>query len=123
MKANGVKVPNTSSEKTIRPALTPEAREKRLVSLAWDLAEKQLIEGTASSQVITQVLKMGSSRENLEQETMKLQQELIKAKKEQLESEKRTEVLYKDALAAMRTYSGSDIEPMMDDIVENDYNE
>ena len=120
MKTNGIKVPSTSSDRKIRPALTPEARENQMISLAIDLAQKQLIEGTASSQVITHFLKLGSSREKLEQETMKKNQELIEAKREQLESEKRTEELYKDALAAMRTYSGSEIEPQIENVVEDD---
>ena len=120
MKTSGIKVPGTSSEKKIRPALTPEARENQMISLAIDLAEKQLLEGTASSQVITHFLKLGSSREKLEQETMKKNQELIEAKKSQLESEKRMEDLYAGAIAAMRTYSGNDAEPEIDRIAGDD---
>ena len=120
MKTNGIKVPGTSSEKKIRPALTPEARENQMISLAIDLAERQLLEGTASSQVITHFLKLGSSREKLEQETMKKNQELIDAKKLQLESEKRMEDLYAGAIAAMRTYSGNDAEATIDTVAGDD---
>lgn len=122
MKSNGIDISKSTSDKKIRPALTPEARENQMISLAIDLAEKQLLEGTASSQVITHFLKLGSSREKLEQETMKKNQELIDAKRETLESEKRTEVLYKDALAAMRSYTGSDIDPRMqeENVMEDD---
>lgn len=97
-----------STKKPLRPALTSDARENQMISLAIDLAEKQLREGTASSQVITHFLKLGSSREKLEQEVMQKNKELIDAKKGALESGKNSEKLYMDALKAMRTYSGSD---------------
>lgn len=99
---------NSNGDRKIRPALTPEAREDQMISLAIDLAERQLIEGTASSQVITHFLKLGSSRERLEQETLRKNQELIEAKKENLNSTKTQEELYKNALVAMRMYSGQD---------------
>lgn len=93
-----------------RPASTPEAREKQMVSLAIDLAEKQLEEGTASSQVITHYLKLGSMREQLEREKIKQENELLKAKVEAIEAAKRSEELYQKALDAMRTYSGQNRE-------------
>lgn len=98
-----------SPKKEIRPrppALTPEGRENQLISLAIDLAEKQLSEGTASSQVITHYLKLGSTKERLEKEKLEKENELLKAKTESLQSAKRVEELYKDALNAMRRYSG-----------------
>ena len=90
-----------------RPALSPEARENQLVSLAVDLAEKQLIEGTASSQVITHYLRLGSTKEKLEKEILEKQKELIEAKTESLQSSKRVEELYANALEAMKNYSGN----------------
>ena len=95
-----------TSVKKMRPALTPEARENQLISLAVDLAEKQLREGTASSQVITHYLKMGSTKERIEQEIREKQKELISAKTESLQSSKRIEELYSNAIKAMRRYSG-----------------
>ena len=92
--------------KRIRPALSPEARENQLVSLAVDLAEQQLIEGTASSQVITHYLKLGSTKEKLEQQFKEKQMELMDAKTETLKSTQRIEELYTKALNAMRNYSG-----------------
>ena len=89
-----------------RPALSPEARENQLVSLAVDLAEKQLMEGTASSQVITHYLKLGSIKERKELEMMEQQMELVKAKTEALHSAQRVEELYANALKAMKDYSG-----------------
>ena len=99
----------SKSERKIRPALTPEARENQMIALAVDLAEKQLLEGTASSQVITHYLKMGSTKERLEREIMKEQKEMLKAKSEALKSEKRVEELYAQALDAMRKYSGQEV--------------
>ena len=91
--------------KKIRPALTPEARENQLISLAVDLAEKQLVEGTASSQVITHYLKLGSTKEKIEKEILEKQKELISAKTEALKSAERIEELYTEAIRAMREYN------------------
>lgn len=90
----------------IRPALSPELREMQMISLAVDLAEKQLMEGTASSQVITHYLKLGSTKEQIEKEILEKQKELITAKTEALRSQKRVEELYANALQAMRIYNG-----------------
>lgn len=92
--------------KKIRPALTPEARENQLVSLAMDLAEQQLIDGTASSQTITHFLKLGSEKEKLELEKIKRENELLKAKVGAIESAKEISKLYEEAIIAMKTYSG-----------------
>lgn len=93
-----------------RPATTPEAREDQLIAKAVDLAEKQLEEGTASAQVLSIYLKLGSSRERLEQERLHHENELLQVKREAIESQKRVEELYISALNAMRSYSGQ--EPM-----------
>lgn len=89
-----------------RPATTDDAREGQLVSLAIDLAEKQLSEGTASAQVITHYLKLGSTRERLEQERLSRENELLNSKVEMMASAKRVEELYAAALDAMRNYAG-----------------
>ncbi len=89
-----------------KPATTPEGREGQLVSAAVDLAEQQIREGTASSQVITHFLKLGSTREKLEQQRLEHENELTRVKIEALESQKRVEELYKEALDAMRSYAG-----------------
>lgn len=96
----------SSSQKKMRPAFNPEARENQLISLAVDLAEKQLREGTASSQVITHYLKLGSTKERIEKEILEKQKDLITAKTEALQSQKRIEELYADAIGAMKRYSG-----------------
>ena len=91
----------------MRPALTPEARENQLISLAVDLAEQQLRDGTASSQVITNYLKLGSTKERIEKEILEKQKMLIEAKTQSLQSAQRIEELYTKALSAMRNYSGN----------------
>ena len=90
------------------PALTPEARENQLIAAAERLAEKQLLEGTASSQVIVHYLRLGTSRERLEKEKIHYETEMLKAKKESLESAKRTEDLFARAIEAFRSYRGED---------------
>lgn len=100
-------VSSSKPPRKMRPALTPEARENQLVSLAVDLAEKQLMEGTASSQVITHYLKLGSTKERIEKEILEKQKELIVAKTESLHSVKKMEELYVKAIEAMKSYSGN----------------
>lgn len=100
------KTSKEGTEKKIRPAITPEARENQMIALAVDLAEKQLIEGTASSQVITHYLKLATTKEKIEREILEKQKELIVAKTENLQSAKRIEELYSNALKAMQNYSG-----------------
>ena len=90
----------------MRPAISPEARENQMISLAMDLAEQQLRDGTASSQLITEFVKRGSTKARLEKEILKEQKELMAAKTESIQSAKRVEELYTNALNAMRRYSG-----------------
>lgn len=101
-----IKVTSDNKDKKLRPALTPEARENQLIYLATDLAESQLKAGTASSQVITHFLKLGSMKEKIEQEILLKQKDLITAKTEALQSSKRIEELYSNAIIAMKSYSG-----------------
>lgn len=88
------------------PAKTPEGRENQLVSLAVDLAERMLRDGTASSQVIVHFLKLASTREKLEQTRLENENLLLAAKVDHMQSAKRMEELYEQALSAMRRYSG-----------------
>lgn len=89
-----------------KPALNPEAREQQMISYAVSLAEKQLREGTASSQVITHYLKLATKKDKLENEKLELEKELLVAKTEALQSTKRIEELYGKAITAMSTYAG-----------------
>jgi hypothetical protein len=90
------------------PAKTVEGRENQLIALAVDLAEKQLADGSASSQVISHYLKLGSTRERLEKEILEQQKDLLVAKAESIRSAKKIEELYKNALDAMKNYGGRD---------------
>lgn len=103
-----MKVPKQpkGSEEMYISAMTPEARENQLISLAVNLAEKQLREGTASSQVITHYLKLGSTKERMEKEMMQEQIKLLTAKTEALQSAKHVEELYTEAIAAFKRYNG-----------------
>ena len=90
------------------PAMSPDARENQMIALATALAEKQLIEGTASSQVITHFLKLGTSLALLEKAKLKKENELLTARTEAIQSAKISEELYQEAITAMKSYvSGS----------------
>lgn len=97
--------PTTTTRRT-RPALSPEARENQLISYAVDLAEQQLRDGTASSQVITHFLKLGSTKERIEKEILEKQKDLIEAKTKAYQASDEIKEMYAEALKAMRTYSG-----------------
>lgn len=103
------------SSRVPAPATTPEARENQLISLAINLAEQQLREGSAASQVITHFLKLASTRERLEQSRLENENLLLSAKIEQIASGKRMEELYEKALNAMKTYRGDSSESYDED--------
>lgn len=104
----------------MRPALTPEAREGQMISLAMDLVEERLRNGTATSQETTHFLKLGSMREKLERERLKNENLLSQAKVEAMRSERRQEELYDRAIRAMQRYSGQYNEDEDDDEDEED---
>ena len=110
MAKSKVKSVNTTNKVKRRAAMSPEAREDQLISEAVDLAEEQIINGTASSQVITHFLKLGSMKERLEREKLQNENELLKAKVKNLESAERSEEMYRKVINAMREYSGNDID-------------
>lgn len=93
-----------------RRATTPEGRENQLMALAVDLAEKQIREGTVSAQVLSHYLKLASSREQLEQQRLRHENELLRVKAEALASAKSAEELFERAVRAMKSYSGNETE-------------
>lgn len=101
-----VRTSTTKPTQKRRPALTPEAREQQLISLAVDLVEQRLIDGTASSQETTHFLKLATQKYRTETEILKSQKEMIEAKTETLKSQKRMEGLYEEAIKAFRNYNG-----------------
>lgn len=88
------------------PATTPQAREDQLVSMAYDLVEQRIRDGSATGAELVQLLKWGSSKERLEKELLEKDLELKQAKTEALQSAKRIEELYDEAIKAMRSYGG-----------------
>ena len=101
------KTNSSNTDKKIRPALTPEARENQLIALAVDLVQQRLLDGSASSQETTHFLKLGSMKNQLEMEKLREENKLLKAKTESIQSAKRVEELYAEAINAMRRYSGN----------------
>lgn len=97
------------------PANTPEERESQLVDLAYDTAETQMRNGTASAQVLSHFLKMGTARENLEREKLRHENELLQARRQSLEREGDILEMYQKAMTAMTTYQGREVEPEPED--------
>lgn len=100
-------MPNKKKHQTLREPTTMEAYENQMISLSMKLAKQQLIDGTASSQVISHFLKLGSTKERLERERLEEENKLLRAKTEALESSRRAEELYAEAIAAFSKYSGA----------------
>ena len=100
---------NTSKPK-MRPALSPEARENQLISLAYDLVEERLLDGTATSQETTYFLKLASSKTRLENEKLMEENKLLRAKTEAIQAEKKNEEFYTKVLAALKKYNGQSSE-------------
>ena len=103
------KVKTTSSSSTTRksrPPLSPEADEQICISLAIDLVKERLRNGTASSQETTHFLKLATSKAKIEKEILEKQRDLIVAKTEVMQSQKRSEELFAEAVKAFRGYSG-----------------
>lgn len=88
------------------PATTPDGRERQLIAAAYDLAEEQIRNGSATAQVITHFLKLGTEREKLERQRLQGENELLKAKVESIASSAKTQELYEKALEAFTSYRG-----------------
>jgi len=112
---------STSRSKPKTPkARSPEAREKQLINMAMDLAQTQMEEGTATAQVITHFLKLGTEAEKLAREKLEAENNLLKARVEALASQQKVEELYAEALSAMRKYSGSEEDDPFKDEFDDD---
>ena len=90
----------------MRPALTPEARENQMISLAMDLVEKRIREGTSAE--TTHFLKLATSKTMLEKQKLEEENKLLRAKTEAINAAKDNEELYLEVLKAMKEYSGED---------------
>jgi hypothetical protein len=100
----------TGGSKACHPASTPEERDNQMISLAYDRAEQQLRDGTASSQVIVHFLKLGNIKSELELEKLKKENTLLDAKATAIESTQRIEELYSDAIIAMKKCRGENFD-------------
>lgn len=104
---------------TDQPYYSDEAQEKEMIALATAAAKKQMLDGTASAQVITHYLKLGTVREKLELEKLRKENELLAAKKTAIESAERIEALYAEAIKAMSIYNGQYQEDEVD--IQDEY--
>lgn len=91
------------------PALTLEDREDQLIALAVNLAEQRLRDGTASNQLISEVIKLGTTKERLQKEKLQRENDMLRAKTEAIEAQKHTDEIYLKALNAMRAYAGFEV--------------
>lgn len=101
------KAESITSMERLPPVATVEARENQVIALAYELAEKQLREGTASSQVIAHFLKMGSEKDRLERQILTEQAKLVQAKTKAIDNAEETKKLFQEAMDAMRIYQGN----------------
>lgn len=96
---------NEEEPRRRRPtASTPEGRENQMINLAIDEAERQIRAGTASSQIVTHYLKLGTTRESLEQERLRRENTLLEARATAMANAERMEELMREALDAFRGY-------------------
>ncbi len=98
-----------SVEKHTKP-LNADKEERLLIGLAMNLAKKQLMDGTASSQVISHFLDLAKEERRRSLEKLKAETDLIRAKQEQIDSSKNIEKLYENAMLAMKSYSSTALE-------------
>ena len=105
-KRNPIAEPDMSSERRSSTPLSQEARENQIISLAYDLAEQRLRDGTASAQEVTYWLRYGSRRDKLEQEALEAKNEVLRAKADMIKAAEKSERLYADAIRAFRAYGG-----------------
>lgn len=90
----------------IRKADTPEGRERQIIAEAYDLAERRILDGSASDTLLKELIKVGSTRERLEREILEKQRDLISAKTDAMKAQKRVDELYAEALDAFKSYHG-----------------
>lgn len=110
---------NRNEEIINAPSMTPEVREKQMISLAVNEAERRIRNGTASSQIICNYLKLANKREDIEREKLELEKKLVEAKIEALQSSQRIEELYSNAITAMKSYQTTNSIIFEDDINED----
>lgn len=100
------KVSGSSSNKKMRPALTPEANEQQMISLTMDLVRQRLLDGTATAQETTHFLKLASRENQLKLEKLQRENELLTAKTKALEEQSEYKQIVEEAIKAMTLYKG-----------------
>ncbi len=79
-----------------------------MIALAIDEAERLMLEHRAPASIINHYLKLASSKDELEREKLRKENELLAAKTEAIKEGARLEELYADAMDAMKMYRGED---------------
>lgn len=113
------KLPKTqpNTKKRLPPATTPEGREKQIISLAYDLVEERLRNGTASASETVAILRLGTQRERLEREKIAEEVKLTRTKSEAIAQAKEIKEMMSEAISAFKRYSGSEEEEMDEDLL------
>lgn len=105
----------TKPKRRQAPGRTVEDRQNKIINLAYDLVEARIRRGTATSQEVTEFIRMGSNRTQLELKKLEKENELLIAKTKSLESQKTIEKLYSDAMKAFGRYRGNEVEDDSED--------
>lgn len=113
-------MPETTGKKTKTrrkktPSRTPEGRMNQLINLAVNLAEDKLIDGTASSQIISLLLGLATTKAELELEKMKSDLRLADAKIESMQVQQKSSELYEEVVEMFKKYNGVQDEEDDDD--------
>lgn len=114
-KRNPLAEPDMPAERRSSTPLSQEARENQIISLAYDLVEQRLRDGTASAQEVTYWLRYGSRKDKLEQEMMEAKNEVLRAKADAIKAVEKSERMYAEAIRAFRAYGGEGDEEDYDD--------
>ena len=87
-------------------AMSSEARDAQMSSLAYSLVEQRLRDGTATSQETCYFLKLSSPVATRQQKKLEKEIELLEAKTEAIKAAKRMDEVYMEAIGAFKKYSG-----------------
>lgn len=86
------------------PATSLQAREDQLINMAYNEVERRISEGIATGPELVHFLRMGSTKGRLEKQLLERENELMTAKTEALNTQRKVEELYANAIEAMKSY-------------------
>lgn len=92
------------NEHKTTPPLSDKDHEAKLISLTLQMAEQQLIDGTASSQVMTHFLRLGSIRSKVELEKLRLENNLLTEKIQSEKMGQQLKEMFQDVMESLRDY-------------------